>query len=153
MKTSTSENSHENKVYMIPTQLAEIWGVPVRKFNKILMQQGFQEKIITEKLEYEWNPTEKGKEFATYGILKSGPPMLQLLWDRSILDDLDESEEELLNSAAIQKLLKSMAESGEKKDINVCRTCSEIHEDSLYCKYCGTPVETVSVPVNPTACC
>lgn len=133
---------------MIPTQLAEIWGVPVRKFNKILMQHGFQEKTITDKLAFEWKPTEKGNVFATYGVCVSGPPIAQLLWDRSILDDLDESDEDFMGSGTIQNLLKAM--SADKKPFNICRKCSSIHEGSLFCKLCGTPVETVVVPVeNP----
>ena len=136
---------------MIPTQLADIWGVPVRRFNKILMQQGFQKKTISKGLIYEWKPTEKGKGFAQYAVLESGPPIVRLFWDRSILDDLGEIEDELLNSRTIQNLLKAMkAGVEERKDINICRTCSGLHEGAEFCKFCGTPVETVPVPAeNP----
>ena len=152
MKTNTSKDSQENKpVYVIPTDLAAMWGVPVRKMNKILMQQGFQEKTITKKQEYEWKPIKKGETFAKFALLESGPPIVRLFWDRSILDDLDETEDELLNSKAIQDLLKAVtAEQKKKKDINICRTCSVLHEGSTFCKFCGTPIETVPVPAeNP----
>ncbi|MCP4755892.1 MAG: hypothetical protein GY866_33955 [Proteobacteria bacterium] len=80
---------------------------------------------------------------------------MRLFWNRSILDNLDESEDDLLNSAVIKNLLEAIADSGGKKNISICRKCSGMYEGFSYCRFCGTPVESVSVPVenprvNPT---
>lgn len=115
-KTLGEPVSYEN--FKLPVELATIWGTTVRDFNKILDQQGFQKKELSLSRNYRWKPTEKGKAYARYLRTDSKPNLIHLYWDIAVLDEMEWTPRQSLESDPIVGPLIAELKKRSQKDKN-----------------------------------
>ncbi len=115
-KTLGEPVCYEN--FKLPVELATIWGTTVRDFNKILDQQGFQKKELSLSRNYRWKPTEKGKAYARYLRTDSKPNLIHLYWDIAVLDEMEWTPRQSLESDPIVGPLIAELKKRSQKDKN-----------------------------------